>query len=562
MLCSLIVDNNRPFTVDVLSIFFVEIVPGIGIGAVEASVLVSVGSVTVDLFKAFVVEKSECIVINVDWGIMLNVLSNIVVIEYESLVVGWAALLILDDVGALIVDENEVFALAVDRTVVVERGTGAVIVTDEASCLDFVESIVDDFFEAVGNEGIATDVNGTFSVDEVWNIACDEYRGFVVSIAGVSVLYLLCDFIVDKYGLFKVDVILSFFVETVASFVIGVVENSGMDSVGCITVEISIVFIVEKIEFIVKDVNWVFMVDEVWNKAVVKYGSFVVSFARLLILDVVDSLIFVEVEVLTVAVDLVFVFEACQDTDIGTDEASCLDLLEGITDDIFKVFIGNADEGIATDVIGMSTVNVVWNIAPDEYKGFVLSVVGVSVLYLLRSLTVDKNGPFVVDVIWTFFLDSPPGVATGVAEALGLDSFWSVTDIFIDFVVEESEGIVTEVNWAFIVYELWNMVANEYGSLFVMDSVGRLTVDRNDVFAVTVGETFVVEAGLGSVIVTVSGLVVDGGIFVELVEIFVLDESKGIAIDASETLNAAFVLDKLVNVYWAFVAITTDLLVL
>ena len=547
---------------DVLSIFFVEIIPGIGIGAVEALVLVSVGSVTVDLFKAFVVEKSECIVINVDWGIMLNVLSNIVVIEYESLVVGWAALLILDDVGALIVDENEVFALAVDRTVVVERGTGAVIVTDEASCLDFVESIVDDFFEAVGNEGIATDVNGTFSVDEVWNIACDEYRGFVVSIAGVSVLYLLCDFIVDKYGLFKVDVILSFFVETVASFVIGVVENSGMDSVGCITVEISIVFIVEKIEFIVKDVNWVFMVDEVWNKAVVKYGSFVVSFARLLILDVVDSLIFVEVEVLTVAVDLVFVFEACQDTDIGTDEASCLDLLEGITDDIFKVFIGNADEGIATDVIGMSAVNVVWNIAPDEYKGFVLSVVGVSVLYLLRSLTVDKNGPFVVDVIWTFFLDSPPGVATGVAEALGLDSFWSVTDIFIDFVVEESEGIVTEVNWAFIVYELWNMVANEYGSLFVMDSVGRLTVDRNDVFAVTVGETFVVEAGLGSVIVTVSGLVVDGGIFVELVEIFVLDESKGIAIDASETLNAAFVLDKLVNVYWAFVAITTDLLVL
>lgn len=562
MLCSLIVDKNGPFTVDVLSIFFVEIIPGIGIGAVEALVLVSVGSVTVDLFKAFVVEKSECIVINVDWGIMLNVLSNIVVIEYESLVVGWAALLILDDVGALIVDENEVFALAVDRTVVVERGTGAVIVTDEASCLDFVESIVDDFFEAVGNEGIATDVNGTFSVDEVWNIACDEYRGFVVSIAGVSVLYLLCDFIVDKYGLFKVDVILSFFVETVASFVIGVVENSGMDSVGCITVEILIVFIVEKIEFIVKDVNWVFMVDEVWNKAVVKYGSFVVSFARLLILDVVDSLIFVEVEVLTVAVDLVFVFEACQDTDIGTDEASCLDLLEGITDDIFKVFIGNADEGIATDVIGMSAVNVVWNIAPDEYKGFVLSVVGVSVLYLLRSLTVDKNGPFVVDVIWTFFLDSPPGVATGVAEALGLDSFWSVTDIFIDFVVEESERIVTEVNWAFIVYELWNMVANEYGSLFVMDSVGRLTVDRNDVFAVTVGETFVVEAGLGSVIVTVSGLVVDGGIFVELVEIFVLDESKGIAIDASETLNAAFVLDKLVNVYWAFVAITTDLLVL
>ena len=76
-----------------------------------------------------------------------------------------------------------------------------------------------------------------------------------MSIAGVSVLYLLCDFIVDKYGLFKVDVILSFFVETVASFVIGVVENSGMDSVGCITVEILIVFIVEKIEFIVKDVN-------------------------------------------------------------------------------------------------------------------------------------------------------------------------------------------------------------------------------------------------------------------------------------------------------------------
>ena len=557
MLCSLIVDDNGLFNVDVFSIFFVEIVPGIGIGAVEASVLVSVGSVTVDLFKAFVVEKSECIVINVDWGIMLNVLSNIVVIEYENLVAGWAALLVLDDVGALIVDENEVFALAVDRTFVVERGTGAVIATDEASCLDFVESITDDFFEAVGDEGIATDVNGTFTVDEVWNIACDEYRGFVVSIAGVPVLYLLCDFNVDK-----VDRILSSFVETVASFVIGVVENSGMDLVGCITVEISIVFIVEKIEFIVKDVNWVFMVDEVWNKAVVKYGSFVVSFARLLVLDVVDSLIFVEVEVLTVAVDLVFVFEACQDTDIGTDEASCLDLLEGITDDIFKVFIGDADEGIATDVIGMFTVNVVWNIAPDEYKGFVLSVVGVSALYLLRSLTVDKNGPFVVDVIWTFFLDSPPGVATGVAEALGLDSFRSVTDIFIDFVVEESERIVTEVNWAFIVYELWNMAANEYGSLFVMDSVGRLTVDRNDVFAVTVGETFVVEAGLGSVIVTVSGLVVDGGIFVELVEIFVLDESKGIAIDASETLNAAFVLDKLVNVYWAFVAITTDLLVL
>ena len=378
MLCSLIVDKNGPFTVDVLSIFFVEIIPGIGIGAVEALVLVSVGSVTVDLFKAFVVEKSERIVINVDWGIMLNVLSNIVVIEYESLVAGWAAL--LDDVGALIVDENEVFALAVDRTFVVERGTGAVIVTDETSCLDFVESIADDFFEAVGDEGIATDVNGTFSVDEVWNIACDEYRGFVVSIAGVSVLYLLCDFIVDKYGLFKVDVILSFFVETVASFVIGVVENSGMDSVGCITVEISIVFIVEKIDFIVKDVNWVFMVDEVWNKAVVKYGSFVVSFARLLILDVVDSLIVDDNKVLTVAVDLTLVVEAGPDTGIGTDEASCSDLLESITDVIFKVFIGDTDDGIARDVIGRFTVDLVWNIAFDEYRNFVESIEGVSVL--------------------------------------------------------------------------------------------------------------------------------------------------------------------------------------
>ena len=71
-----------------------------------------------------------------------------------------------------------------------------------------------------------------------------------MSVTGVSVLYLLCDFNVGK-----VDTILSFFVETVASFVIGVVENSGMDSVGCITVEISIVFIVEKIELIVIDVN-------------------------------------------------------------------------------------------------------------------------------------------------------------------------------------------------------------------------------------------------------------------------------------------------------------------
>ena len=380
MLCSLIVDKNGPLTVDVLSIFFVEIVPGIGIGAVEVSGLVSVGSVTVDLSKAFVVEKSECIVINVDWGIMLNVLSNIVVIEYESLVVGWAALLILDDVGALIVDENKVFALAVDRTVVVERGTGAVIVTDEASCLDFVESIVDDFFEAVGNEGIATDVNGTFSVDEVWNIACDEYRGFVVSIAGVSVLYLLCDFIVDKYGLFKVDVILSFFVETVASFVIGVVENSGMDSVGCIIVDVFIDFVVEKVECLIKDVNWVFLVDEVWNKAVVKYGSFVVSFARLLILDVVDSLIVDDNKVLTVAVDLTLVVEAGPDTGIGTDEASCSDLLESITDVIFKVFIGDTDDGIARDVIGRFTVDLVWNIAFDEYRNFVESIEGVSVL--------------------------------------------------------------------------------------------------------------------------------------------------------------------------------------
>ena len=380
MLCSLIVDNNGPLTVDVLSIFFVEIVPGIGIGAVEASVWVSMGSVTVDLSKAFVVEKSECIVINVDWGIMLNVLSNIVVIEYGSLVVGWAARLVLDDVGALIVDENEVFALAVDRTFVVERGTGAVIVTDETSCLDFVEIIADDFFEAVGNEGIATDVNGTFTVDEVWNIACDEYKGFVVSVARVAVLYLLCDFTVDKYGIFKVDVILAFFVETVPSIAIGVVGNSGMDSVGCITVEISIVFIVEKVECLVKDINWVFMVDEVWNKAVVKYGSFVVSFARLLILDVVDSLIVDDDKVLTVAVDLTFVVEAGPDTGIGTDEASCSDLLESITDDIFIVFIGDTDDGIARDVIGRFTVDVVWNVASDEYRNFVVSIDGVSVL--------------------------------------------------------------------------------------------------------------------------------------------------------------------------------------
>ena len=83
------------------------------------------------------------------------------------------------------------------------------------------------------------------------------------------------------------------------------------------------------------------------------------SFARLLVWDVVDGLIFDEDEVLTVAVDLIFVVEAGPDTGIGTDETSCLDLLEGIGDDIFKVFIGNADEGIATDVIGVFTVNVV-----------------------------------------------------------------------------------------------------------------------------------------------------------------------------------------------------------
>ena len=380
MLCSLTVDKNGPFTVDVFSIFFVEIIPGIGIGAVEAVVLVSVGSVTVDLFKAFVVEKSECIVINVDWGIMLNVLSNIVVIEYENLVAGWAALLVLDDVGALIVDENEVFALAVDRTFVVERGTGAVIATDEASCLDFVESITDDFFEAVGDEGIATDVNGTFTVDEVWNIACDEYRVFVVSVTGVSVLYLLCDLTVDKYGLFKVDVILAFFVEIVPSIVIGVVGNSGMDSVGCITVEISIAFIVEKVECLIKDLNWVLMVDEVWNTAVVKYGSFVVSFARLLILDVVDNLIVDDNKVLTVAVDLTLVVEAGPGTGIGIDEVSCSDLLESITDDIFKDFIGDTDDGIARDVIGRFTVDLVWNIAFDEYRNFVVRIEGVSVL--------------------------------------------------------------------------------------------------------------------------------------------------------------------------------------
>ena len=71
-----------------------------------------------------------------------------------------------------------------------------------------------------------------------------------MSRAGVPVLYLLRNFTVDK-----VDVILSYFVETVPSFLFGVVENLGMDSVGCITVGISIVFIVDKIEFIVKDVN-------------------------------------------------------------------------------------------------------------------------------------------------------------------------------------------------------------------------------------------------------------------------------------------------------------------
>ena len=246
--------------------------------------------------------------------------------------------------------------------------------------MDFVEIIADDFFEAVGNEGIATDVNGTFTVDEVWNIACDEYKGFVVSVARVPVLYLLCDFTVDKYGIFKVDVILAFFVETVPSIAIGVVGNSGMDSVGCITVEISIVFIVEKVECLVKDINWVFMVDEVWNKAVVKYGSFVVSFARLLILDVVDSLIVDDDKVLTVAVDLTFVVEAGPDTGIGTDEASCSDLLESITDDIFIVFIGDTDDGIARDVIGRFTVDVVWNVASDEYRNFVVSIDGVSVL--------------------------------------------------------------------------------------------------------------------------------------------------------------------------------------
>ena len=76
-----------------------------------------------------------------------------------------------------------------------------------------------------------------------------------MSVTGVSVLYLLCDLTVDKYGLFKVDVILAFFVEIVPSIVIGVVGNSGMDSVGCITVEISLAFIVEKVECLIKDLN-------------------------------------------------------------------------------------------------------------------------------------------------------------------------------------------------------------------------------------------------------------------------------------------------------------------
>ena len=560
LLSDLAVDENRPIAVDVAWIFFVEKVSVIIIGVFEAFCLDSVESIAVDSFKVFVVEKTERIVIDADGAIMVKVLSNTVVIGYGNLVVRLAELLGLNVVGVLIVNGNKVLAVAVGRMFVVEAGPGTVTCADEDSCLDLVESITDDFFEVSivdVDEVIVTDVNGPFTVD--------ESRDFVVSIPGVSVLYLLCGLAIDENKAFSVDVIWIVLVDTVPGIVIGVVEVSGFDSVGSNTVDLFIVFVLEENERTFLDIDGTIMVEVPRNILVNEYGYLVVTLTRLLIAGVVGDFIVDKNKDIVVAIDGNFVVKTCPGIVTGTVENLYLALVGNICAVFLETFIVDTDESVDSDVNGTFMVDVIWNIASDEYRGSVVGIAGAFVLYFLCCFTVDENGPFGVDVIRTFFVEVVPDIVIGVFEASGLDSVESITvDMFIAFAVEKSEPLFTDVNLVVMVGELWNI---EYGSFVVtlagislLNVAGGLIDDKNEAFGVNIDWIFSAEATLGifTGVIESSGLVVGESIFVDFVKIFVLDKGEWIASDASEVLNVVLILNVFVNEYWAPVAISND----
>ena len=171
--------------------FTVEAAPSIVVDVVVIFSVELVATTTNDAFEVFVGDEDETIAIDLNGPLVVCVLWNLIAMEYGSFVVSFAGPSALDVVDGLVVGKSEVYPVAPDWTFDVGAGPGTVIDAVPASCLDVVGSVTDNLFEdfvVVTDEGIVSDINGTFTVDVVWNIVSDEYRDFVASIDGVSVL--------------------------------------------------------------------------------------------------------------------------------------------------------------------------------------------------------------------------------------------------------------------------------------------------------------------------------------------------------------------------------------
>ena len=146
-------------------------------------------------------------------------------------------------------------------------------------------------------------------------------------------------------------------------------------------------------------------------------------------------------------------------------------------------------------------------------------------------------------------MDTIPGIVIGVVDVSSFDSVGSNTvDLFIVFVVAESERAVIDIDGTIVVEVPRNIVVNEYGylvvtltRLLVADVVGDLIVDKNEDVVVAVDRNFVVETGPGIVTCTVetSCLVLVGSIFDVLLETFIVDTDESVDSD----VNGTFMVD-------------------
>ena len=143
---------------------------------------------------------------------------------------------------------------------------------------------------------------------------------------------------------------------------------------------------------------------------------------------------------------------------IGVFDLSGIDLVGTVVVDLYEYFIMETDGDIDTEVKGVF-----------EYGVFVVSITGVSFLYLLCCLTVDKIKAFSVELILTFVAEV---VLSIVIDVVGTTLIDLIRGFPLDSDVMFPKAFAVDADWWIFVDTFKGFVGNENGALVVYRVVG------------------------------------------------------------------------------------------